>query len=46
MFGLYVEAGDRGPVVHVGPQPLATNRNRAPRFPQDRGEGGCPSQMV
>ena len=39
MFHLYVEAGDLGLVVHVGPQSSATISNRALRFPQDRGEG-------
>ena len=43
MFYLYVEARDRGPAVHVGPQSSATIRNQDPRLPQDRGEGGCPS---
>ena len=37
MFYIYLEAGDQGPVVHVGPQSPTTIHNRAPRLPQDRG---------
>ena len=36
MFCLYVEAGDQGPAVYVGPQSPATICNRV------REEGGCP----
>ena len=42
MFCLYIEAGDRGPAVHVDPQSSTTIRSRVPRLPQDRGEEGYP----
>ena len=42
MFCLHNKAGDRGSVVHVGPQSPAIICNWAPQFPHDKGEGGCP----